>query len=472
MKVVFLTEGGKSFGFGHLTRCLALYQSFRERNITAIIIVNGDSTINCFLKGIKYKKINWIKKQKSILEELKDIDIAVIDSYIAPLDFYKKVSKLVKIAVYIDDYKRFNYPKGIVVNPSIYGDSLRYPKREDVSYLLGNNYTIVQRKFREIPKKKINKEIKKVLITLGGKDNYDFINKLVSFLKKKFDFEFILVDAQKDTLSTKEMLNLMLKADICISGGGQTTYELARVGVPTIGICFADNQRGNLEGFRRKDFLKYAGNYREKDLLVNIEDAIRFFQSQTIRERKSIIGRGLIDAKGAGRVVDKILTDAIIKNNQQDFYLRRVNKNDCRDLWLWRNHPEIRKYSFSQEALRYKDHNDWFDKKLKDKKVKMYIAENRKKGKIGQIRFESNSTQQACINVNLNPKFFNKGLGGKIIEVASKKFMADNPKVKEIIAEILRGNIISIKAFRKAGYIFSHSNFKKNRKAIIFKLVR
>ena len=472
MKVVFLTEGGKDFGFGHLTRCLALYQAFRERSIAAKVIINADSTINCFLKEIKYKKINWIKRQRDVFKQIKDTDIAVIDSYIAPLDFYKKVSSLVKVPVYIDDYKRLNYPKGIVVNPSIYGDRLHYSKREGTSYLLGNHYIILKKEFWKIPKKKVNKEIKRVLITLGGKNDSHFINELVSFLKKRFNFEFMVVDAQKNILGTKEMLNLMLKADICISAGGQTTYELARVGVPTIGVCFAGNQQGNLDGLKRKGFLRCVGNYREKKLFFNIATAIRFFQPQTVREKKSVIGRSLIDARGPGRIVQKILAAAIIKNNQENFYLRRVNKNDCRDLWLWRNSSKVRKSSFNQKVVNYKTHSLWFSIKLKDKRIKMYIAENSKKEKIGQVRFESNLAKQAYINTNLNPKFFNKGLGSKIIKAASRKFMAASPKIKEIIAEVLTENIASQKAFDRAGYIFSHNTCKKSKKAMVFKLTR
>ncbi|MBP7088053.1 MAG: hypothetical protein KBB01_02000, partial [Candidatus Omnitrophica bacterium] len=416
MKALLFTEGGRKFGFGHLSRCLALYQAFRERNIKVKIIVDGDATVDCFLKGIKHKKISWIKNQKNTINQLKNIDIVAIDSYTAPLDLYEKISKLVKIAVYIDDYKRLNYPKGIVVNPSIYGDKLHYPKREGISYLLGSNYIILKKEFWKVPKKKVNKEIKKVLITLGGKNDSDFINKLINFLKKRFNFAFTAVDTENNTLKTKEMLNLMLKTDVCISGGGQTTYELARVGVPTIGVCLADNQRGNLNGLKRKGFLRYAGNYREKKLFGNIAIALKFFQPQAVRDKKSIIGKNLIDAKGAKRIAQKTLITTV--NDNQDFYLRRANKNDCRDLWLWRNNSKVRKYSFNQKAVSYKDHRFWFGVKLKDKTTKIYIAESKKKGKIVQVRFEINLAKQAYINSNLNPKFFNKGLGSQVIKSA------------------------------------------------------
>ena len=33
MKVFIITEGSKNTGFGHITRCLSLYQAFKERGI-------------------------------------------------------------------------------------------------------------------------------------------------------------------------------------------------------------------------------------------------------------------------------------------------------------------------------------------------------------------------------------------------------------------------------------------------------
>ena len=105
------------------------------------------------LKGIKHRKLDWLKNREYIFSQLKNVDIAVIDSYLADLDFYKKVSQVVKTPVYIDDYKRLNYPRGIVVNPSIYGDKIKYPKKDNVKYILGKDYIILRREFWNVPEK-------------------------------------------------------------------------------------------------------------------------------------------------------------------------------------------------------------------------------------------------------------------------------------------------------------------------------
>ena len=53
MKVFIITEGSQNTGFGHVTRCISLYQAFEERGITPKFVVNGDESIEDLLKNKK-----------------------------------------------------------------------------------------------------------------------------------------------------------------------------------------------------------------------------------------------------------------------------------------------------------------------------------------------------------------------------------------------------------------------------------
>ena len=64
MKIFIITEGGKDIGFGHLTRCVSLYQAFEERGIIPEFVVNGDDTILDLLRGKKYQIFNWLQEKK------------------------------------------------------------------------------------------------------------------------------------------------------------------------------------------------------------------------------------------------------------------------------------------------------------------------------------------------------------------------------------------------------------------------
>jgi len=135
------------------------------------------------------------------------------------------------------------------------------------------------------------------------------------------------------------------------------------------------------------------------------------------------------------------------KGKHNDIKLRAVREDDCDDLWIWRNHPKVREWSYNTYEIEYEKHKEWFRDKIISKGTRIYVAENRKGEKIGQIRFELEKGNRALVNVNLNPEFFGKGFGSEIIKRGSEPLIRENKEVREIVAEILDGNIVSKKAF-------------------------
>lgn len=304
-QVLIFTEGGRKIGFGHIARCIGLYQNFPSDKFDIQIIVNGDKNIDFLFKNIKYEKSDWLKNLNKFLNN-KNIDIGIIDSYMAQIDLYEKISREVKIPIYIDDYKRLIYPKGIVINPSIYGDKIKYPLKKNVKYLLGRKFIILRKDFLKKKKKIIKKKnIKNLLISFGGMNWKKFRENLINYLKHKYNFNFFIVEPQKMSSPIK-IVDLMLKCDICISGGGQTTYELAKLGVPTIGICFSENQIYNLKYGEKFGYLKFAGWYNDKSIFEKVMTIIEKMDYKKLK-RMSEIGPSLIDGKGAERIVKEII---------------------------------------------------------------------------------------------------------------------------------------------------------------------
>lgn len=326
MKVLIVTEGGKNIGFGHITRCVSLCQAFAEKGITAEFVINGDDTVVDLLKNEKYLLFDWIKNKNKLLEIAKGVEIIIVDSYQADISFYNDISKLVKIPVYIDDTKRLNYPEGIVVNGSICAEELAYPGKEGIVYLLGHKYISLRKEFWKVSEKYINKNISSVLITFGGDDRRDMTPKILKFLNEKYP-EFIknvVIGKGFDNLQEIEHLKdrktnliyypdvettkeIIFESDIAVSAGGQTLYELARIGVPTIGICFAENQKLNLEGWQKKGFVEYIGRYNDTRLFERIKDVIDNLFSYKERIKRYKISRSLMDGNGGKRVVKTLL---------------------------------------------------------------------------------------------------------------------------------------------------------------------
>lgn len=306
-KIAIVTEGGKEKGFGHITRCLSLYQAFEERGVVPNFIINGDESIARLFRGEKYCVLDWADDEDTLFRLITGADMAIVDSYIADRFFYDRIRKRVKLAVYFDDNNRMDYPNGVIINGNIYAPELGYEHSNGKEYLLGTKYLPQRKEFRDIDEKMIREDIENVLVTFGGIEYSDIVYNMFEGIKSQVELNFHIVKPNEGFTSVKELLNLMQGADICISGGGQTLYELARVGVPTIGISFADNQERNLKAWRDKGFLEYAGSQYHDNIVQNVVDAIDKLRCRRERLRQSVAGKKHVDGKGSARIVEALL---------------------------------------------------------------------------------------------------------------------------------------------------------------------
>jgi len=98
------------------------------------------------------------------------------------------------------------------------------------------------------------------------------------------------------------MKEVMLNSDMAISAGGQTLYELARVGVPTIGVCIVKNQFKSIKKWGNSDFLEYAGWYNDDNILLKINKLLKKMEDVELRKFKSKLERNFLDGSGSMRV--------------------------------------------------------------------------------------------------------------------------------------------------------------------------
>jgi len=325
MKVSIATEGGGHIGYGHITRCTSLYQAFEEMGIQCDFIVNGDDTVQSLLAGKNCKLFNWVSDQRLLIEMLNCTDILFIDSYLADYRLYEKASFMVEIAVYFDDNIRLKYPEGIVLNGAIFAEQMSYPERKDIVYLLGAKYTPLRKNFWNSSEKEINDKIKTIMITLGGADMHNLTPKLLNLLadicpgilKKVIVTKSFANIAEIKSIKNNyteliynpdaaEMKQVMLESDVAITSCGQTLYELARTGVPAIGIGIAKNQLQNIKGWRKCGFLEYAGWYNDRHIEQNIKHCLKYLEDKKIRMHKAGIGGEMIDGRGHTRIINAI----------------------------------------------------------------------------------------------------------------------------------------------------------------------
>jgi UDP-2,4-diacetamido-2,4,6-trideoxy-beta-L-altropyranose hydrolase len=326
-KIAILTEGGSDKGFGHITRCLALSQ---YKDFMPLILIRGDKNNNMwsFIQHNPCIFMDWINdpKVELILNTVDKFDAIFIDSYFTTPDFYERIKHKAKVLVCLDDTERIEYPDNTVIwNGGISAKEMYYPRSNKKKYLLGSDFAPMRKDFWEVPPFIVKDEIRNVLITCGGMSHFYFISQLVERLKKTFpdlNCHVVIPASDKDLydnvdelddvtlyceLTAKDIKKLMYDSDVCISGGGQTLYELARVGIPTIGICLADNQIPNLKGWTKCGFLEYAGRYVDAKILEQIESAMKNLVAPATRQERMEIAREIIDGRGIQRVGERVV---------------------------------------------------------------------------------------------------------------------------------------------------------------------
>jgi spore coat polysaccharide biosynthesis predicted glycosyltransferase SpsG len=107
-------------------------------------------------------------------------------------------------------------------------------------------------------------------------------------------------------LNALAMRDLMDAADLAISGGGQTLYELACRGLPAVVVNLIDNQTEDIRGFSSRGFAVLACRWDAADLLDRVESGVREIWHGARREAVSAIGRSLVDGQGAFRLVAEV----------------------------------------------------------------------------------------------------------------------------------------------------------------------
>ncbi len=487
MKVSIVTEGSHTIGYGHITRCLSLYQAFEARNIIPSFYINGDSTFKNLLKDVNYEIINWVEEKELFFNKINDSDVVIVDSYLANKNFYEKISLSTPLPLFIDDYKRLDYPSGIILNGSINGKELDYSTKNDQTLLLGTKYTPLRKEFWDIPDKQTRLSIHSILITFGGQDVHNLTPRILKVIVRNYpDIKkkvvigggFQNVDQiikAKDKLteiyttpSATEMLNLMLECDVAISAAGQTIYELAQVGIPTIAIAVADNQKNNLAGWVKEKFIDSELTYLQPNLENRLLLRLANLKRKQIREELSRIGKQKVDGTGAKRIV-QFLIDKY--SGKHGFYLRNATHKDSAIIFNLSNDRLVRTNSINQNPINWFEHLDWLSGKLLDDDCIFLLAFTNNDNFIGQVRFDVTGSF-ASINISIDKEYRGKGFAKNIIFQSSYKYFHEKPNVNSILAYIHPLNIPSIKAFSRSGYIFSHKEKINEEEFLVYKLTR
>lgn len=320
MKVKIFTEASPMIGFGHAVRCSSLYQELKGRDVQAEFIVNGESSIQGILPNVTMTFADWLN-ESYLLEHLKDADYAIIDSYLASSEIYQLISERTRRALYIDDYQRIRYPKGVILNPVSGEENFEYCKDNDeIEVLTGWEYILLRPEFIEYETDETEEE-NAVLLLSGGTDALNIASNMARLLSeynpswhinvvgngRSHGMESLKNATFHGPLTARELKRLMLHSKYIISAAGQTLFELLYLNKVFLPLVVIENQKNNIEVLHNifpemlsVDVRTYLSPIQE---IINV---LPVFLSAKYREEFNRILDPLVDGLGAKRVIEHL----------------------------------------------------------------------------------------------------------------------------------------------------------------------
>tara|TARA_Y100000739_G_C20603512_1_gene464218 strand:- start:1379 stop:2254 length:876 start_codon:yes stop_codon:yes gene_type:complete len=130
--------------------------------------------------------------------------------------------------------------------------------------------------------------------------------------------------------------------------------------------------------------------------------------------------------------------------------IRLANSGDNESIFNWRNNKLSREMFFESMVLTFKEHSNWFNESLSNKKRKLYLGEVNNK-KIGICRFDFNEKESSSeVSINMNPEMRSLGFGKRFLFQCIEDYLSD--KNQELFAKIKSKNKASLKIFDYVGF--------------------
>lgn len=158
-------------------------------------------------------------------------------------------------------------------------------------------------------------------------------------------------------------------------------------------------------------------------------------------------------------VKDGKLVDSLIHIKWKNIInVRKATIDDKNLLFKWVNESRSRKNSINSNQITWKEHSNWYDNKLSDKRTQIFIFKF--ENPVGVLRLEE-KRGVLKISFNVCKKERGKGIGDRIIH-----WVVHTYKHRDLLAEVRKDNIPSKKIFINNGF-YAKKQFLINNEIFI-----
>jgi UDP-2,4-diacetamido-2,4,6-trideoxy-beta-L-altropyranose hydrolase len=480
MRVVFRADASLDIGYGHVKRCLTLAHALRERGDTVSFICAsrpGDLRQLIRGEGVEVQTIDdspvWsddAKQTRAALSGGGKPDWLVVDHYGFDAGWEKLLRGSARRLMVIDDLADRPHDCDLLLDQNLVGGmKSRYDGKVPAGCrtLLGPRYAMVQAEYaRRHGQARIRSgKIERILISFGGADTSGLAARSLSaFLqlgREDVGVDIVVRAEQRDIGKIESIAGgkknirvhrdvptlapLMAEADLAIGAGGSTSWERLCLGLPSIVITIAENQRPIAEALQEAMLVKWLGGgseASEADIAASLEDLL----VSGLDGEWSARCLAVVDGLGVTRVVA-----ALDEVDGEVLRARRAALADEAMLLEWANDPETRRNSFSRGPISAATHHTWFERRLRDEGgCRIYIVETDGGVPVGQVRFERGEAGWE-IDYALSREFRGRGLGRMLMRTGLESLAREYPAAP-VVATAKKTNVASRRVFESLGF--------------------
>ncbi|MBI2339373.1 MAG: UDP-2,4-diacetamido-2,4,6-trideoxy-beta-L-altropyranose hydrolase [Deltaproteobacteria bacterium] len=335
-KVLMRVDAGPIAGYGHFMRSLALAQALRRKGHDVLFVSQALS--DSLVAGLKRQKLT-VRRLESGLPLREDalatsrMAVAescrwiVMDGYSFDTEYQRLLKKGGSLLFCIDELADRRQLADIVLNQTHDAENLfTYNTEQGAVLLLGSRYALLREEFlrrgRAVhPPKPRNRNI---LITMGAGDRHNqaarVIEAIATVNQGRWRVKIVAGDVNPNERllrrliaglngsnelvgSNGNMPTLMTWADLAVSAGGSTCWEICFLGLPAILISTAANQRFIASSLHASGCALHLGRHEEVVIPQIAEAVSRLMEDPARRTTMSRRGREIVDGAGADRAV-------------------------------------------------------------------------------------------------------------------------------------------------------------------------
>ena len=338
LTIAVRADASSMIGTGHVFRCLSVCDQLRESARIVFVCREAPGHLGDLLlsRGYELRLIPNVEDAQSdaaqtrkALAEFGPLDWLVVDHYKLDAAWERAMRAIARRVFVIDDLADRPHDADLLLDythaeSSVY-DGLA-PER--ALRLIGPRYVLLREEFFGGPRpQRTHDRVSRLLVTLGGNDPIGMTGRVLEAVDSP-EFANLLVDVTVGSSNVRiaeiraaaerapnvrlhvqcdYVAELMRGADLCVGAGGLTSWERCYLGLPTLIVILAENQRAFVADLDGLGAVRSLGD-GEALTPLRLRDALAAAMADAEwRRRSAAIGCALVDGLGTSRVVQALL---------------------------------------------------------------------------------------------------------------------------------------------------------------------